>query len=458
MRALLIGLLTLPGLAADSPAVSVTPLALNFAWQTGQTASTVQAVVLTGAQTGTFTVTRPAPWLLFANGSSSISGTYPTVFPLAVNAAGMSAGVYRSTLLFQTAGGAIPVSVTLQVSPAPVLVADPGMVVFDYSSLEFAASVLIANSSQRFVLLSASTDTPWLAVKATGATVQVTADPAKVAGEIALGSFSVVSTSKLANEPLVVPVVFLRKGFASQGPNVQAVVNAATFLKGPGIAPGEIVTLGGTGLGPASLAGMVLNPDGTVSTSVAGTQVLFNGAPSPIVYTRNDLVSAIVPYELAGSRTASVQVVYNGVGSNVLNEPVVAAAPGIFTANAGGTGPGAILNEDGSANSEENPAAKGSVVMVYATGEGQTNPSGTTGSLTVLAPAAPWTPAPVQPVAAWIGGQPAQVEFAGEAPGLVSGVLQLNVQIPENAASGELPIQISVGGVESQPGVTVFVR
>jgi uncharacterized protein (TIGR03437 family) len=57
-----------------------------------------------------------------------------------------------------------------------------------------------------------------------------------------------------------------------------------------------------------------------------------------------------------------------------------------------------------------------------------------------------------------IGGQPAFVAFYGEAPGLVSGVMQLNIQIPVNAPSGNLPIVASVGGNSSQSGVTVSVQ
>ena len=253
-------------------------------------------------------------------------------------------------------------------------------------------------------------------------------------------------------------MVFLRKGFLSQGPNVTRMVNAATYLDADHITPGEIVTLGGTALGPASPAGLTLNSDGTVATDVAGVQVLFNGVPGPLVYASPNLISAVAPYELAGSDTASVQVVYNGVGSNMLSVPVAAAVPGVFTANSAGSGPGAILNQDNSVNSPANPAPKGTAVVIYATGEGQTKPQGITGQVTTVSNTPPLTPEPAQPVTVQIDGQPATVLFAGEAPGLVSGVLQVNVQVPENARSGDLPVTISVGGIASQTGVTVSVR
>lgn len=186
--------------------------------------------------------------------------------------------------------------------------------------------------------------------------------------------------------------------------------------------------------------------------------MLFNGVPGPLVYASPNLISAVAPYELAGSDTASVQVVYDGVGSNMLSVPVAAAVPGVFTANSAGSGPGAILNQDNSINSPANPAPKGTAVVIYATGEGQTKPQGITGQVTTVSNTPPLTPEPAQPVTVQIDGQPATVLFAGEAPGLVSGVLQVNVQVPENARSGDLPVTISVGGIASQTGVTVSVR
>jgi uncharacterized protein (TIGR03437 family) len=93
------------------------------------------------------------------------------------------------------------------------------------------------------------------------------------------------------------------------------------------------------------------------------------------------------------------------------------------------------------------------------TGEGQTNPEGITGKITtVTLPPPQVTPAPVQSIQVSINGQPALYTYAGEAPGMVAGVMQLNVQIPGNAPSGPLSIQVSVGGNMSQSGVTVAVQ
>jgi uncharacterized protein (TIGR03437 family) len=206
-------------------------------------------------------------------------------------------------------------------------------------------------------------------------------------------------------------------------------------------------------LGPDTRAGLQLDASGYVSSSVAGTQVLFDGVAAPIIYTQALQVSAVVPYEVSG-RT-QVQVVYQGQSSNLVLIPVAALMPGIFTASASGHGQGSILNQDGTVNSANNPAPVGSYVSVYATGEGQTNPAGIDGK-----PSASTAPRPVaQPITVTVGGLPAQVQYAGDAPGLIAGVLQVNVQIPTGVASGSnAPIVINVGGQTTQANVTVAIK
>jgi uncharacterized protein (TIGR03437 family) len=105
-------------------------------------------------------------------------------------------------------------------------------------------------------------------------------------------------------------------------------------------------------------------------------------------------------------------------------------------------------------NSAAKPADKGSVVVIYATGEGQTDPGGADGQLAN----GPAYPKPVKSVQVNIGGLPAEVLYAGAAPTLVAGVMQINVRIPADAQAGDNLVDVVVGGVHSQPGVTVAVR
>jgi len=188
-----------------------------------------------------------------------------------------------------------------------------------------------------------------------------------------------------------------------------------------------------------------------------------NGFLSPMVFASNTQVSAVVPYEICASSCgpgtiAQVLVTFLGQSSNGIPTQVTATTTGIFTANASGAGPGAILNANLTANSPGNPANKGDTVAIYLTGEGLTSPAGVTGKVTTVSATGPLTPVPLLPVAVLIDGQPAAISFAGEAPALVSGVMQLNAQIPPNARSGALSLVVSIGGTSSQQGVTVSVR
>ena len=242
-------------------------------------------------------------------------------------------------------------------------------------------------------------------------------------------------------------------------PPIKNVVNAASYAGGA-VSPGELVTIFGTGIGPAAAAGATTDPStGRLATTIGNVQVLFNGVAAPMIYASSTQVSAVVPYEMASVGNPSVWINFAGHTSNSYQLSLAAAAPGLFAQNAAGSGPGAILNQDNSLNGPGHGAANGSIVQVFMTGEGQTKPPGVTGAITtVTLPPPQVTPAPVQPVQVWIGGQPAVYTYAGEAPGMVAGVMQLNVQIPANAPSGALAIQVSIGGNMSQNGITVTVQ
>jgi uncharacterized protein (TIGR03437 family) len=165
-----------------------------------------------------------------------------------------------------------------------------------------------------------------------------------------------------------------------------------------------------------------------------------------------------VPYEIKRFVSATVLVKFLGQTSNGVLVNVATTVPGVFTQGPG-TGPGAILNSDNSTNGPANPATRGDTVVVYLTGEGETSPAGITGKVTtVAAPPLPLTPAPLLPVSVTIGGQPADWSFAGEAPTFVSGAMQLNVQVPTNIAAGDQFIVVTIGGNQSQKGVTVSVK
>jgi uncharacterized protein (TIGR03437 family) len=241
--------------------------------------------------------------------------------------------------------------------------------------------------------------------------------------------------------------------------NIAGIVNAASF-QGGGVSPGEIVTIAGTNLGPTTPLGLTLDATGKVATSLGGVTVSFGGFAAPLLYVSASQINCIVPYELTGAGGApSAQISYTG---NLSFYPLTwaGAVPGIFTADGSGTGTAAILNSSGGYNGPQNPASQGSVITIYLTGEGQTNPSGITGAVTSAnsSGSGPLTPQPVLPVSVTIGGASAPVTFFGEAPGLVAGLMQINAQVPTGINTGSLPLLVDVGGVASQGKVTISVK
>jgi uncharacterized protein (TIGR03437 family) len=229
------------------------------------------------------------------------------------------------------------------------------------------------------------------------------------------------------------------------------VLNAASYQGGP-LAPGEMITIFGSGIGPASPTGWSITPDGAFANVLAETRVLFDGVAAPLLYVSATQVSAVVPYEVAGAST-QLQLEYKTVKSNALTLPVVACAPAIFTANSSGTGQAGATNQDNTYNSIDNPADKGSVITFFGTGEGQTDPSGTDGKLAVAT-----YPKPLLPVSVLIGGANADMLYYGAAPTAVAGMLQVNARIPDTVASGSQSLILQIGACTSRDGVTVAVK
>ena len=228
--------------------------------------------------------------------------------------------------------------------------------------------------------------------------------------------------------------------------------NSANYVA-TGVAPGEIVVIFGSNLGPPALAGIALTPEGKVSTLVGETRVLFDGIPAPMVYAFAGQTAAVVPYAVSGNLTTKMVVEYQGRRSDPVELQVVPAVPGLFSANSSGTGQGAILHADYSVNNAGHPVAPGEYILLFGTGEGATSPEVEDGAVigTTL-------PRPRAPVTVTIGGVNAEVAYAGGAPGLVAGVIQVNAKVPLGLAPGDHPVVMKVGGLASQPGLTVAVK
>jgi uncharacterized protein (TIGR03437 family) len=233
------------------------------------------------------------------------------------------------------------------------------------------------------------------------------------------------------------------------------IMNAASYNNGS-LSPGEVVVLFGAGLGVPVLTFSTVDDVGFAATNILNTRVLFDGIPAPLLYVSSGMVSAIVPYEVTGART-QVQVEYFGARSDAVTVPVTPSAPGIFTLDESGRGPGVIFNQDGSINTVLNPAKRGDIIVFYATGFGQTAPAGTTGQIT-------GTKLPIilqqpLPVTVMFGSTKGLVTYDGPAPAIIAGVSQINAVVPKDAPFGAtVPLSVQVGTATSQSGLTVALK
>ena len=178
----------------------------------------------------------------------------------------------------------------------------------------------------------------------------------------------------------------------------------------------------GSGVASAVAAGGNVSIFGSGFSSDPGaTKVFFDSTAAPLLYASAGQINAVVPYEIAGKTSTNMHVEINGVATSSQTLAVAGASPGIFI----------VLNQDYSINSAVRPAARESVLILYATGEGQTSPPGVDGKMANTV----W-PKPVLPVSVTIGGADAKVLYAGAAPFFIAGAMQINLKLPAGLAPG----------------------
>jgi uncharacterized protein (TIGR03437 family) len=232
-------------------------------------------------------------------------------------------------------------------------------------------------------------------------------------------------TNYLSNPSNAVKLFRLSPNSSAQTFPLACIANGASYWTGP-IAPGEIVTLFGNGLGPQQGVQTLASLTNPFPTQAANTQVTFDGKPAPLLWVQDAQINVAVPWSVTGP-TTQVCASYNNVKTNCLSWPVGQVAPGVVTVD--GTY-AAALNEDGSINSAANPAKNGSIVSIFATGLGPISPSQADGTLVGLPlpmnqlPLQLFTECPLQ-------CQPPVVDviYAGPAPYLIAGASQINFRV-----------------------------
>ncbi len=464
--------LTVNAPTGGSGNITASATSLTFSAQTGN-APPSQVLRVTNSTSGTagvaFTVnastTSGGNWLNagVTNGTSLIA---PVDLMVSASTSGLSEGTYQGTITLTPNGGnVVRVNVTLNVQGTSVSVSTTPLT-FAYKTGDqnpAGQTLQVTGASGLQFTASAASTGNWLSVSPTsgntGTTLTISANPASLSP----GTYNGTVTVAGANGATGSSTVNVTLTVTAPAPAIDRVTNAASNLATGAIAPGEIITIVGTNLGPATLATYQIDSTGKFATTLANTQVFVNGIAAPLVYTSATQVAAIVPYDIASPFISNVpvKVVYLTQSSNTVTVAQSGSVPALFTANSTGAGPAALLNANNSYNLPGSPAARGEIIQIFLTGEGQTSPAGVTGKITTvtfLPNGFPFTPQPLFPVSVLIDGQPSQVVFFGEAPGLVSGVMQINAVVPMSARAGNVPIQVLIGGGVTQTGVTVSLK
>jgi uncharacterized protein (TIGR03437 family) len=438
-------------LAARS--IAATPNSLNFVEQQRRVSPPPQTLEITANTPTTFAVGDLPRWLRVA----PAQGSAPAVLTVWVDVSLLPPGTNGARILVSGPNSqvSIPVSVTLLEPSVPTISTESITFTHRIGSAPPAPQVINIGSTVEPVAFTVTSTTEsgarWLVVTPVSgmspANVSASVDVSQLVPGSHKGSIVVASADGSVQRTIAVTVTVTAAPLVVQG-----LLNAATLVPAP-IAPGEMVSITGTGLGP--VAGVVVRPSpaGAFESRVSDVRVLFDGVPAPLLFVQNEQINAIVPYAMHGRFSARIQVEAGGSFSVPIEARVVDAAPGIFTTSGTGRGQSAALNSDLTSNSLSNPAERGSIITLFGTGEGQTDPPGQDGRIisTDLR-------RPLLPVTARIGGRSAEVIYFGSASGLVSGIFQANIRVPEDIAAGTVPLEIQVGGSAIQTGVTIAVR
>jgi uncharacterized protein (TIGR03437 family) len=322
-----------------------------------------------------------------------------------------------------------------------LLSASPGNLIFSYtvSGAAPAAQPIHIFSSSDAVQFVVSSDSPWLAADqqagSTTATISIGANAAGMAPGSYAGSILVTSGDSTTSATIGVKLIVNGPLPALTSANVG---NAASFQTNA-LAPGSLFSIIAPNLG-SDTASPATSP---WPTALDGISVSINGIRAPLVYAGSNQINGQVPFEVpVGPATWVVQS--NGVSTPPAIVNITAAAPGIFLLDGGRA---AALNQDFSVNRPDNPAAVGSVVAVYWTGQGLVDNPIATGA---AAPAM-FLNTTVAPTTATIGGQTATVLYSGLAPGFV-GLAQANLQVPD-LDPGDYPVVLTVGDAVSNAAI-----
>jgi uncharacterized protein (TIGR03437 family) len=239
-------------------------------------------------------------------------------------------------------------------------------------------------------------------------------------------------------------------GYAQPLPAIagNGVIDAVSSQVGQGLAPGSYISIYGTSLADA----IVLNSALSLPVSLGTVSVSFDGGglslPGHISFVSPGQVNVQIPWEFQGQSSVRMTVWVSYLNSAVYTVPLATYSPGIFEFSDSGHLLAAATDANGVVFTQANPAKRGQTIVLYANGMGPVDHQPPSGEPTPLPPPL----ANTSPATVKIGNSAAHVDFSGMSPGWV-GLYQLNVVVPQDAATGLQPIVVSIGGVDSKASV-----
>jgi len=343
-----------------------------------------------------------------------------------------------------------------------------------------AAWTITGLSSPRGVWINPNTDEIWIANTNSDSCVRYSSFSSLYAGAPpSLTVPAVSSTLTLATDQNgALYVADASNRVAIYYPALQT-LNGANFMTDRTLAPGLIASLCGFGSNCASGAAAfgsqtATNNQSPVPTVLGDVQVSFNGTLAPLFYVSPAQINLYVPANAPVSGNANVEVVQKSTGQVLAAglAPMSSASPGVFMQQyTGSSRQAAVLNQDNSPNSATNPAVRGHLIQIYATGQGVIPGLPADG---VQAPSSPLITVPTSLTQVLIGtcllaegaaaplgcpNQPGDVgtagsvasnwiPFTGLAPTFV-GLWQINAQIPMAVTPGAAVIKVVFNNMAS---------
>jgi uncharacterized protein (TIGR03437 family) len=468
---------------------------------------------IAGSSGSSSSASSSAGWLR-VNGNNQLPGTKTSGVALsgsfvpitvtldAVALATLNPGSYTGTISVaanSSANGSATVSVSLVVSAGPPaldattpifpssLVSGPAVnpVITIYGDNFFNTSVV--------TLKQAIATTPPITLSSTLLSRKVLRAVIPAATLSATGDWTLsVTNPSPASSPGQPPVSTTLKVVSATQPLITSVVNAGSYLptavqtgtnanpvpvNATSVSPREIISIFGQNLGPATpVNATATGTPALFPTTVSNIDVVFLigslSVKAPIIMVSANQVNAIVPVETAAAAaapgTAVTVTVINRTTSVPLSTPpfslaVVGSDPAVFTFGGLGKGQAAVLNFDAASssyviNSTKDAAAKGSTILIYATGLGDLSTPMANGQVATTA-----IPLALPTTRVDIDGQPAVVSYAGTSPGAVAGLVQINAIVPPTVRTGQaIPLTVSIGTAatarRSQAQVTIGVK